>query len=309
MFGATFVLSQQISREPVLYARLLFRMSLPQAWSRANAVRLGPDSPMTGAQSIALHSPVELNFKTKADVLALRNALVREQPQLVKGWYFPSDAVFGQIVGGRPWWGVLGDAYLGSGQRSIEGPAEESRFLANPFLLVAANCNGLGHDEWDRARITEEALKDPHFPAECWPTALTWWPREARAEVVYDVSGYVRGLSAYANKLRTPAGLDFDLVAYNARDFGLPYLYVSLEHSSNIEQVHHAAVPFPIIQFIHLGGSCGYPGGCNNMSPADPNTDAVKITALPAVVHCLLWKEKPKSAAQPPDMRFVIRIE
>jgi hypothetical protein len=67
--------------------------------------------------------------------------------------------------------------------------------------------------------------------------------------------------------------------------------------------------PYANPQFLHQGGSCGYPGGCNNTSPPTPEIEGLQVTALPAKVVIWLWKQQPISLGQEPDMRFVIQFQ
>jgi len=92
---------------------------------------------------LELQAPVDLNYKTHAGVLNLRKGAVNRYANLLAAPYAPSDAVFKQIEDNRPWWGITGEFYYGSGEQSIIGPAEESRFIMNPYLLVAAEFYGL----------------------------------------------------------------------------------------------------------------------------------------------------------------------
>ena len=96
------------------------------------------------------------------------------------------------------------------------------------------------------------------------------------------------------------------IVAYNARDFGFSYFYIDRARSENISS-KSAKEPASINQYIHCGGSCGYPGGCNNMSP-DQSELKIKVSALPAEAHIKLWKNKPAGKDQAPDMTFVITM-
>jgi len=236
--------------------------------------------------NVSIQSPADLDYKTKAEVLQLRTEAVLRYPQLLSGSYEPSREVFGQIEDNRPWWGLIG-LYLGPGERSIEGDSEESRFLLNPYLLIGASGSG----SWDPTSSYSR------FALYCPPRSLSWKPRIAYAEVTYPV------------QCRSPLSYwEFDLVAYNARDFGLRYLLVSYNDSRNVAKTDPPTTPIAIPQFIHRGGSCGYPGGCNNMSPATPAIQGLKIRAMPAELVVLLWDDKPTSAEQPAGMTFVIHF-
>lgn len=274
-----------------------------------NALAIG-ELATSPSLEMEIHPPVELNYLSKAEVLALRTEEVYRYPELLEKKYRPSDLVFGQIVSGRPWWGIKGHFYYDRGQRSIEGPAEESRFIMNPYLLVGAEFGGLsmwyGNLVWDTARIGDEQLNHPAFPYYCEAQLLRWWPAEAYADVTYDVSTCVARINRWTLYPLDMSRADFDLVAYNARDMNLNYIYVSYTDSRNISKSSEPASPIPIRHYIHRGTSCGYPGGCNNMSPPTPETDNIRLNGLPAKVVVWLWKELPESPDAPPDMTFVL---
>ncbi len=236
---------------------------------------------------IALNPPGEFDNLSREAVLAQRRAMVRRYPDLFADDYQPLPAVFGQIEDGRPWWGIEGQFYHGDGQRSIEGPSEESRFILNPYLLVAAEFYRGWKDD-----ITEEEMT--RFPLVCLPQQLVWKPRAAYAEVSYD-----------ADCVRKRLNSNFGLIAYNARDLGFSHIYLSYTDSENVTESDYWTAVQALPQFIHSGGSCGYPGGCNNMSPATPN---LWLLGLPAKVVVWLWRDQPRSPYQPPDMRYVIHF-
>ncbi|MBU1853273.1 MAG: hypothetical protein KJ957_04450 [Candidatus Omnitrophica bacterium] len=58
---------------------------------------------------------------------------------------------------------------------------------------------------------------------------------------------------------------------------------------------------------IHCGGSCGYPGGCNNVSP-EALDFRVKVNELPANIHVKLWRNEPENVNQKPDMLFMLDL-
>lgn len=264
---------------------LVFR--LPR--SNRNALAIGEIAKVESV-SIDIQPPAELDWKSKSKVLQLRSAAVQQHPELLATEYMSDEAVFGQIVDGLPWWGMEGEFFYWKGEKSIAGPSEESRFILNPYLLVAADFY-----DWWQGRIAEAELST--FPLTCLPHDLHWWPQEARAEVTYDAECVKRGQN-----------YTFDLIAYNARDFNLNYIFVSYPDSLNITKAEIPAEPFANPQFIHRGNSCGYPGGCNNMSPYTPEIDEIEITALPAQVIIWLWQHKPASPGQTPDMTFVLHF-
>lgn len=254
-----------------------------------NSLRVGVTA-QSGTVDITLYPPIDLNYRSRSDVLELRSMLVKKNAQLLVGQYTPSAEVFGQIVDGLPWWGMEG-IHHGPGPRSIEGPAEESRFLMNPYLLVAALFHGRTnwHAPINGATLATAAL-------DCPPSHLEWRPHVSHAEVSYDADC----VAARGSKV--------DLVAYNARDFGLPYIYVSYAESTNIFRQNAPSSAYANPQYIRQGGSCGYPGGCNNMSPATPPIENIELARLPASIVVLLWRDKPDTVSQVPDMRFILHI-
>lgn len=241
--------------------------------------------------NILLKPPLELDFKTRAEVLQLREQAVNRYPELLVDDYRPYEPIFGRIVDGLPWWGIKGQFYYGRGERSIEGPSEESRFILNPYMLVAAEF----YTYWDRARYPESEVGKAGFQFYCDPFNLLWQPRQSYGEVSYRADCVAR-----------IGGGFFDLIAYNARDLNLTYLYVSYPDSQGIAHSNPPDRAYANPQFIHQGGSCGYEGGCNNMSPYTPEIDGIRIESLPAKVNVWLWKSDPGDPQLAADMTFVL---
>jgi hypothetical protein len=136
----------------------------------ANRLALG-EAANAEALEVEINPPAELDFLTREAVLQMRRNAVRQYPMLLAANYSPRPAVFGQIEDLAPWWGIEGQFFHGSGIRSIDGPAEESRFILNPYLLVAAEFD----DRWSKD-LSESRL--PGFPLICPPQQMIWKPRE-----------------------------------------------------------------------------------------------------------------------------------
>jgi hypothetical protein len=269
--------------------------------ARANSLIVGPDG-QSQQVDISLNLPSELNYKTKAEILQMRSDIVNRSSSLLAEPYVASKEVFDAIEDRRPWWGMHGGFIWGAGNRSIEGDAEESRFLLNPLLLVGAN-SGSAYI-WDTEKITNADLSDKSFPY-CWmPQSLRWFPKDALVQVTYDVTNYNRELANRKDKLQIPdlQILKFSLIPYNARDFGFHYIYLDVDKSMNIDVQAQSEGPSEIHQMIHCGGSCQYPGGCNNMSPTETEHGEFNCRELPARANVLLWKNKPGSKDAKPDL-------
>lgn len=281
------------------------------AQAGSNRLAIGPQASVE-VLDITLQPPMELDNLPSAEILRLRQEAIARYPALLAGRYTPSRQVF-QMADGLPWWGIAGQFYYGRGGHSIDGPAEESRFLLNPYLLVGAELSGLsiwsGGQRalaWDKARITAQDLADSEFPFYCPPASLRWWPHEARAEATYNVSACLAAMNDWTLYPLGVADASFDLVAYNARDLGFGYLYWPPLSAQNLSMSTPMQAPIAISQFIHRGSSCGFPGGCNNMSPRVPELCGIQIDRLPAQTVIRLWQERPASAEQSADMTLVL---
>lgn len=289
-----------------LVSMFFFFSSIYQcARASTNSLKVGPLALIPDGSSLVLSRPQHLNYMSRKDVLQLRIDAVMSCRALVNTPYEPTAAVFDQIVDGKPWWGMAGQYVWGEGQRSIEGPSEESRFLLNPFLLVGAN--PWTAKIWDGTQITEDDLKNIDFPYTWKPQELMYWPRRRTATVTYNVTAFNGKLKEMDAKLeKTEDNKNFGLVAYNARDFGYNFLFISDQSSSNIENRYKVRGPIEIKQYIHTGDSSKYPGGCNNMSPAMDEIDKLTIKALPARATVFLWKKRPPRTTDRPDFTFVL---
>lgn len=262
-----------------------------------NCLRTGSEAP--AAKSIGVNPPVEFDGKSKGEIFSLRAGYVSAHKSLLKGGYRPSEAVFGQIVDGKPWWGLEGQFCKGDGQHSIDGASEESRFICNPFLLLAVDTLR----PWKR-----EGRCDPVYLQ---PVSLQWQAAERRALAVYDMSDYYDRVSRTGFPVASARSATLYLKNLNARDFGYEYLCLDTASCSNIGRRDSAGMFKDCVQllgFIHCGGSCGYPGGCNNGSPLEPDLH-FSIGRLPAVMRCKLWKSMPADTRSEPDFTFIIEFK
>ncbi|MBN1583997.1 MAG: hypothetical protein JXA89_25030 [Anaerolineae bacterium] len=277
----------------LLLAAVLFVALYLQPRPNRNALAIGERARIESLD-VDLQPLDELDFKSKAEVYRLRSESVARYPQLIAGTYRPSDAVFGQIVNGLPWWGTLGLAHYGKGEQSIEGPSEQSRSVLNPFLLAVSEFYLM----WDAEIVKKAQAQGPDCPLYCHPYDLRWFPTSAQAEVTYSAACLEWNNAYY-----------FSLLAYNARDWNLNYIFVSYSDSRNITKADLPATAYLNPQYLHRGNSCGYPGGCNNISPTTPQIDNIQITAWPAEIVIWFWQDDPGPVLASPDMTFVIHYK
>jgi hypothetical protein len=249
------------------------------------------NSPQPGTINIPINPLMELNGMSRDDIFALRQKYIHQIPSLAPANYQPNMDVFGQIQDGKPWWGVLGFYYYGPGQESIEGPSYYSQFIANPYLLVG---------------ITTQAyyVKDSSIvPKDLtpMPTKLIWEKNGTWGQVIYNISDFNQ--EAQSDHFSSSEILNLELI--NARDFGFKFFSIDSSQSSGIKASVDKIIP--LIQFIHTGGSCGYPGGCNNRSPTQADL-VFNFTGLPARVYLKLWKNQVNDVSQKEDMDFIIDL-
>lgn len=251
---------------------------------------------------VAIAPARDFNFKSRAELFALRMDAIQQHPELLNGAYHLDQATFGQIVDKRPWWGDLGQAYYGPGQNSIKGKSLESRFFLNPYLLVGDRVSYT----LPKDKVTEVDLARRAYDTYLQPSNLRWWPKGGKAEVTYDISALKSRFCSMFNytSLELSGVRGFSLS--NARDLGLKYVFIPPSWAYNCSVGVPMKSPMPIPHYIHCGNSCGYPGGCNNLSPATSWLDSFTINKLPARISCMFWKNPPKTGREPPDMTYTL---
>ncbi|MBO5997896.1 MAG: hypothetical protein J6P93_05165 [Alphaproteobacteria bacterium] len=231
-----------------------------------------------------INPPREYDFKKKKEIFSVRKKMLKEYPVFYSGKYEPTSSVFAQIEDGKPWWGLQGIECKGPGEKSIDGPSEESRFIDNPFLLVGIDQAGAYNDG-------PNAHCSGRYPK---PSNLKLNKEKRAFSVEYTLP------SKWS---------EFDLAGRNAVDFGVPYVYA--DKVSGVEFTSSSNVSTDVYQFkdfIHVGGSCGYPGGCNNGSPHQPEI-VFRPKRKTGRIHLKLWRQRPNSKDDPADMTFDIKIK
>ena len=292
----------------VLCAAGLTYLTLSSGWladirtRKAQERNLLAFSTTHGPINIPLQPLAEFDFKSREEILQSRiDALsaLRSSPgltDLIPATYAPLPSVFEQIESGAPWWGLHGIFFFGPGPRSISGASEESRFLLNPLLLVGVVEN--------RAFITKESPEQflsyyPHLQS------LAIIPATHTVEAQYNVQGYLDYLHHVGQNITGKPQLS--LSAYNARDFGFNFLAIDTTRSRNVRTLFSSTVLAPNLHFIHRGGSCGYPEGCNNMSPHQDEIE-FSVQTLPAEVVIKLWRVRPATPEEGADAIVVLKL-
>lgn len=266
--------------------------------NRPFSLKTGPGWTGPREVSLAVNPPMEFDGKTKEQVMALRRDRINQHKELFEGEYVFSKEVYGQIEDGRPWWGLQGQFCNGPGPKSIEGPSEESRFILNPFLLLMLDAP------------TAFICPDPGcFPVQPGPPeSVQWYPVPGQLILTYRLSRYFSECTAMHGKNCGPKVV---IDAQNARDLGYNYILIDTRASHGVSQDFKPGAFGSIYQlrnYIHRGGSCGYPGGCNNGSPDQPQL-RIYTDYLPGLITALLWKDKPKDISRKPDVTVRIILK
>ena len=130
-------------------------------------------------------------------------------------------------------------------------------------------------------------------------------------QIHIDVTHYMAAQLPYVKSMLRSwvAEPTVDFEAVNARDMGYPFIHFDSEQSLNITKDFAGPNLMETVEFYHVGGSCGYPGGCNNLSPKQEGLGGYTIKKLPAVAVFKLWHAKPAQAGNPADITYRIYFE
>lgn len=286
------------SRKIVPISLMLVVLIIINMGCRANDVKEKAEESPHQVIVVGINPPEEFDFLKKSDIYDIREKFINEYPLLLKtvysGEYKPSEEVFGQVEDGKSWWGTLGIYHYGPGEKSIDGPSEESRFVCNPYIPVAL-C-----ERWARGIQDPNLKPEAVFPE---PVEIKWDISDKVVFVKYNVKDYLKK----SGEVGDPRAKELKLIAYNARDLGYGYFYIYPDEAKNVSIANqNEALHIP--QFLHTGNDSGYPGGSNNMSPGFPPLN-VELKDLPARLMVGLWKEKPADLKAKPDIIEIMEIE
>ncbi len=250
--------------------------------------------------TIPINPPTELSYKLKENIYNLRKYYVKNSIFNTDN-YEPSEAVFGNIVSGKPW--IANDICKNWQTKAtkIDGPSEEARFINNPAILVAIEYP-----------FTFSNYEDPSWCKDpistITPKSLTYNKSTKEITVTYEKLPF----STLGNKsFYTFNGL-------NAKDLGYKYAYIDKSKSTyDIDFSNEYNISSDIIEFqnfIHLGGSCNVPGGCNNGSPRQSylefkNEKSGNYETKNEIIYIKLWKHSPSSKDAKADITEKIILE
>jgi len=248
---------------------------------------------------IGINPPTELNNKTKAAILAERkiyvaNSAAKSALFCAPDEYEPSEYVFGGIVDHKPWMNLAQTCNvdnLRGTQGGIDGVSEESVLLNNPYVLV-----GLETMFW-----TDENCSEDQWIL---PTSLLYRPSSNTFKLSYNW-----------DTVSVMFGSEILLNGLNAIDMGYSWVKVVESRNINFSSDEITTRPYQLQNFIHLGGSCEWEGGCNNTSPYQPQLeftiecdDSCEPFSNYPYIALKLWRNEPKTGKENPDLYFVIKF-
>lgn len=224
--------------------------------------------------NIPVNPPSDLNGKSKQDIAAARANFIKNG-LFGKEEYELSDSVFGQIEKTKPWISIETMNCRNTMPLGTQGLSEESRFINNPSALIMINMAML-------------VVNTQDCPEDMWimPKSIEYFKAKNTIKIHYNLSYFI---SKVPQENRRTAL--FTLDGLNARDLG--YNWLKVNNTQNIQfSVNNSALghPYPLRDFIHVGGSCRVNGGCNNSSPRQQEFEFA-ITQLPAEIDLNLYRK------------------
>lgn len=247
-----------------------------------------------------VNPPSELNNLRKDEIYAIRKAYVKDSLFYTDA-YEPNERVFGAIEDYKPWWGEQKCRplnYSGDYHESIEGKSKQSIQINNPNALVGLSSPYIPWDVEENADFCNSEY------SRFIPKALKYSKKDNLIVAEYEVSKEFPNI--YVNISGKGYRYPIQLSGLNALDFGYKYVYafdtknIEMTYPNNITQT-----PEMFRDYLHVGGSCGYAGGCNNISPMQ-NDKMISVTGLPAEINLKLWKKQPYDKYQKADMYYRI---
>ncbi len=254
----------------------------------------------SGFQTIKVNPMSEYDYMSKQQIYNLRKNYVKNSV-FSKTNYEPENSVFGSITDNKPWWGdtrcgILN--YKGDYKERTKGPSKVSAQMNNPTALVGLSMPILPWaNEYNKEFCSGEYGK-------FLPVSLQYSKKNHLIIAKYNLTGDFLKFRTRING-RTSA-YPVQLSGLNAKDFGYNYVYAY--NMKNIKMYSSNNVSDDVKEFadyIHLGGSCKYKDGCNNISPMQYDKMFI-VTNLPAEINLKLWKKEPFNKNLKADMYYRI---
>ena len=258
-----------------------------------------------GYQALKVNPTQSYNYFSKKEIYNLRKKYVQSS-LFATANYEPNESIFGGIVDKKPWWTIRPCSklnYKGDYHERIEGDSKLSAQINNPNALVGLS---LAFSPWEYEGNME--FCNSRY-GDFVPSSLSYNKDENIIVATYKVPSNYPEYKSNVNG-RT-YGYPIQLSGLNALDFGYNYVYAIETKGINIMYPESSNMKTDIQTFrdyIHLGSSCRYAGGCNNISPMQNNL-MFYVDYLPATITLKLWKKQPLNKSVKADFYYKIIID
>lgn len=257
-----------------------------------------------GYVNLSVNPLSSLNYLTRKQIYDLRKGYVQKSLFASKE-YEPNAEVFGGIVDGKPWWTTNPCTplnYEGDYHERIQGNSKVSAQLNNPNALVGIS---MAYSPWEYEANKEFCRSKA---AAFIPERMSYNQKENLIVAEYKVPSYFYKLKSHVNEKLM--GYPLQLSGMNAIDFGYDYVYAYEAKNISMMDPESSNMTTDVQTFrdyIHLGGSCKYKDGCNNISPLQNNL-MFAVDDLPAIITLKLWKKQPMNKYIKGDIYYKILI-
>jgi hypothetical protein len=279
----------------------------------SNVLSIGPKSPAPDRIDVPIVAPVSLNGQGTDQIIQARSGVVQQSAKLLNSDYQPTHYLFSKINPKLDWESLRATFFDGPTKMCGSGPSTESTSILNPFLLVSARFFWqplwAGKHSWLNDKNSASKADSPDFPLYVKAQNLTWFPKESRAEVTYELSDYIKRVGPWIKDGTSLSDAEFSLHAVNARDFQLRYLYISPDKSHNIILSKSRDAAFKLLDFFHARQFKETSVPCNGLSFPSTYISGLRVSDLPASATMLLWRRQPTKLTDTPDLTFTIHIE
>ena len=256
-------------------------------------------------ENLRINPMSDYDYLSKKEIYNIRKKYVNKS-LFANPNYEPSEEVFGQIVDNKPWWGDIRCSklnYKGDYHERIEGDSKVSIQINNPNVLVGLS---MPYIPWDVPEYGDfcQAEYSKYIPY-----SLKYSKKDRIIIATYKLPREF--LDFRSNVDGKNHRFIIQLSGLNARDFGYNYVWAFESNNIKFRQLDESTVKDEIQtfqDFIHLGGSCKYEDGCNNISPMQTPL-MIKVTDFPAEINLKLWKKYPSNKYSKADIYYKIKFE
>jgi hypothetical protein len=238
---------------------------------------------------------------SKSEIYAIRSKYVEES--IFAGIdYHPSEEVFGQIVSGKKWWGL--NHHRCHKDDTTSGVSAMSRYINNPAILISPM------NAYVYSNVEKYGNKYNHYCnaeyTKFIPYKMSYDANSKTITATYQIHREIIDNAESFGSKDDPFYLT--MIGMNGRDLGYPYIKISALHNITMKNDYNASMHVYILaDYIHVGGSCGVSGGCNNISPYQAELD-FRFTDLPASIEVNFWHNFPKKETQIPDIKYKMQF-